>query len=319
MTGRWFKFNPKSFREGTDQLTLEERGAYITILCLIYERGGPIPDEPRWLAGHCLVSVRAWSKVRVALLAKGKISLDNEGRLANEKARKVLESFVKPEDNSRETSAKVQDNSDETRPTPNKNSKLSAEQSALFETKIEPPEEEGEREEEANASSASKPAKAKSRRKPEVSIPAGFPDDAALLMGRDKLRAAGVDLDVNSQADRFRNHAEQIDRRCRDWTAAWRNWIGTAIDRAPKRPGAATPAAVAACKFPGPAEIRADVAHYAREDFTMKTLDRCGWREADRTITAPTTFTAERLRQEVGHILDQHSVKLVALAAKAAA
>jgi hypothetical protein len=39
---------------------------------------------------------------------------------------------------------------------------------------------------------------------------------------------------VTAQAERFRNHAAQNDRRCADWRAAWRNWISGAIERAPK-------------------------------------------------------------------------------------
>jgi len=39
---------------------------------------------------------------------------------------------------------------------------------------------------------------------------------------------------VTAQAERFRNHAAQNDRRCADWRAAWRNWIAAAIERAPK-------------------------------------------------------------------------------------
>ncbi|WBT04918.1 hypothetical protein PFY01_09200 [Brevundimonas vesicularis] len=39
---------------------------------------------------------------------------------------------------------------------------------------------------------------------------------------------------MTAQAERFRNHAAQNDRRCADWRAAWRNWIAAAIERAPK-------------------------------------------------------------------------------------
>jgi hypothetical protein len=77
------------------------------------------------------------------------------------------------------------------------------------------------------------PEPATTRRKPEVKIPDGFPDEQALADARARVKGAGKNLDVAVQADRFRNHAEQTDRRCRDWRAAWRNWIGSSIERAP--------------------------------------------------------------------------------------
>jgi uncharacterized protein YdaU (DUF1376 family) len=71
-----FDWHPRYHRDALDgmlMLTLEERGAYNTILDLIYDRGGPIPDDPRWLSGWTGVSLRKWEKLRAALIVKGKI------------------------------------------------------------------------------------------------------------------------------------------------------------------------------------------------------------------------------------------------------
>ncbi len=84
------------------------------------------------------------------------------------------------------------------------------------------------------------PPEGRSRRKPSRPIPAGFPTDEDIAEQQAKARAAGTNLDVRAQAERFRNHAEQNDRRCADWRAAWRNWIAAAIERAPKTALAAT-------------------------------------------------------------------------------
>lgn len=78
------------------------------------------------------------------------------------------------------------------------------------------------------------PPEGRSRRKPSRPIPAGFPAADDIAEQQAKARAAGANLDVRAQAERFRNHAEQNDRRCADWRAAWRNWISAAIERAPK-------------------------------------------------------------------------------------
>lgn len=69
----WFKCYPRDFREGMLGLTCEERGAYATILLLIYERGAPVADDDSWIAAQLWCSVRAWKKVRAALVVKGKI------------------------------------------------------------------------------------------------------------------------------------------------------------------------------------------------------------------------------------------------------
>ncbi|MDR7257809.1 hypothetical protein J2X47_001989 [Sphingomonas sp. BE270] len=65
---------------GFMSLTLEERGAYQTVLDLIYDRGGPIADNERLLAGYMGCSVRKWRALRDELIAKRKISV-NEGGL----------------------------------------------------------------------------------------------------------------------------------------------------------------------------------------------------------------------------------------------
>lgn len=78
------------------------------------------------------------------------------------------------------------------------------------------------------------PPEGEKRRKPKRPVPNDFPSAELIAEQQAKARAAGANLDVAAQAERFRNHAEQNDRRCADWRAAWRNWIAGAIERAPK-------------------------------------------------------------------------------------
>lgn len=66
------------FLMGTRQLTLEEKGAYNDLLDMMYDRGGPIPDEPRWIAGFLNCSTRKWLPIRDSLIASGKIILRGE-------------------------------------------------------------------------------------------------------------------------------------------------------------------------------------------------------------------------------------------------
>src|SRR5690606_5888825 len=91
----WHPRYHRAFLEGTQRLSLEERGCYTTILDLIYDRGGPIPDDARWLAGWMNCSVRKWTALRAALIAAGKITVEGEGDEAvmrNERADFELDS-----------------------------------------------------------------------------------------------------------------------------------------------------------------------------------------------------------------------------------
>ncbi len=78
MSARWYKRCGADFIHGTMMLTLEEKGAYSLCLDLIYDRGGPIPDEPRWLAGVCGVSLRKWASIRDRLISLGKLTSDGD-------------------------------------------------------------------------------------------------------------------------------------------------------------------------------------------------------------------------------------------------
>jgi hypothetical protein len=77
-------------------------------------------------------------------------------------------------------------------------------------------------------------ARQSARRKPESTIPKDFPAVKDMTFAAATAKSAGVTLDVGREAYRFRNHAEQNDRRCRDWSAAWRNWVDKSIEQAPK-------------------------------------------------------------------------------------
>lgn len=82
---RWYKRCGADFIHGTMMLTLEEKGAYSLCLDLIYDRGGPIPDDARWLSGVCGVSTRKWSAIRDKLIELGKI-VASGGMISNSRA-----------------------------------------------------------------------------------------------------------------------------------------------------------------------------------------------------------------------------------------
>ncbi|QRG06113.1 YdaU family protein [Xanthobacter dioxanivorans] len=106
MSGRpWYKRYGADFVHGCLGLTLEEKGAYSLCLDLIYDRGGPIPDDARWLAGVCGVSVRKWSALRGRLIDAGKL-VETGGRLSNTRAEKEIETAAKTSQKLAESGAK---------------------------------------------------------------------------------------------------------------------------------------------------------------------------------------------------------------------
>jgi uncharacterized protein YdaU (DUF1376 family) len=86
----WYKRYGADFVHGTLGLTLEEKGAYSIVLDLIYDRGGPIPDDPQYIAGICGCSVRRWNAIRNHLVELNKLIV-TDGGLTNERAEKELE------------------------------------------------------------------------------------------------------------------------------------------------------------------------------------------------------------------------------------
>lgn len=102
---KWYKRSGADFIHGTFGLTLEEKGAYSLCLDLIYEHDGPIPDDARWLAGICGVSVRKWNALRNRLIETGKLVV-KDGGLANARALFEIEKAAKTQRNLVESGAK---------------------------------------------------------------------------------------------------------------------------------------------------------------------------------------------------------------------
>ena len=94
MNNPWYRRFPSDFINGTVGLSLEEKGAYSLILDLIYARGGPIPDDARYISGVCGCSLRKWAAIRNVLLERGKIEI-SDGLISNNRAIIEVETAAK--------------------------------------------------------------------------------------------------------------------------------------------------------------------------------------------------------------------------------
>lgn len=84
-------------------LSLEERGAYTTILDMLYDRGEPLAYNERLIAGYMGVSIRKARAVIDSLVEKGKLIIKPDGRISNRR-------FEKERENELETARKHAEN-----------------------------------------------------------------------------------------------------------------------------------------------------------------------------------------------------------------
>ncbi len=84
MNTPWHKRYHSDALTGYRGLNLEQRGAYTTILDLLYDSGDEaLTASERWMAGQLDVSARKWRGLRDELAALGKITVLDDGRITN--------------------------------------------------------------------------------------------------------------------------------------------------------------------------------------------------------------------------------------------
>jgi len=82
---KWYKRDPDAAISGMMNLTLEERGAYNTVLDLIYSHDGKVRDNDRFLSGVMCCDPRVWRRIRARLIEMGKLTLE-DGHILNPRA-----------------------------------------------------------------------------------------------------------------------------------------------------------------------------------------------------------------------------------------
>lgn len=82
---RWYKRDAGKAYGGMMVLTLEERGAYNTVLDLIYMNDGAVADDEREMARRVGCDVRVWRRVRARLIELEKLYVV-DGTLHNPRA-----------------------------------------------------------------------------------------------------------------------------------------------------------------------------------------------------------------------------------------
>lgn len=96
--------------QGYRKLSLEQRGAYTTILDLIYDEGGPIEFNERWLAGELNCSLRKAKALLDELLELRKIYVTRDGKISNHRAEQEIGNALKISRKRAENGSKRKDN-----------------------------------------------------------------------------------------------------------------------------------------------------------------------------------------------------------------
>lgn len=82
---RWYKRDPDAALSGMMHLSLEERGAYNTVLDLIYARANKLPDDDRFICGWLRCDIRVWKRIKAKLIEDQKLYVEG-GLLRNFRA-----------------------------------------------------------------------------------------------------------------------------------------------------------------------------------------------------------------------------------------
>lgn len=90
MNTPWFRFFASDWLSGTLVLSCEERGAYITLIAMMYDRGGAITNDIISLARSCCVTNSKMRKLIDSLQRAGKIVVQ-DGMISNQRMDKETE------------------------------------------------------------------------------------------------------------------------------------------------------------------------------------------------------------------------------------
>jgi uncharacterized protein YdaU (DUF1376 family) len=90
MTNPYFPMYASDWLAGTRSLTAAETGIYITIICMMYEKGGPIEMPRRRLARLCGTTAPALNRALDVLIEAGKLDQYGE-KLSNVRAMLEIE------------------------------------------------------------------------------------------------------------------------------------------------------------------------------------------------------------------------------------
>jgi hypothetical protein len=237
----WYKRDPIAFLGGVQGMSARQIAVFTVVLDLIYQHGGGIHNDPKWIAGW--ITDMGGASVRNTLdelLSMGKLTLTDDGLISQERAENQVKTQEKLRENRVKTGKKGGEISAKNRVDVNENNDLAgasastrkvAEKSRVDNTPIVP---KGDFEEfwksypRRAGTNGSKPA----RQKYELAIKNGAsPDDllrAVKAYATEQARLGNVGTAYVMQATKFFN--QEI----------WRDYLDKPTTASAAKPGVAT-------------------------------------------------------------------------------
>jgi uncharacterized protein YdaU (DUF1376 family) len=99
----WYKRDPDAALAGMAELNFEQRGAYNSLLDLLYSRDGDVPDDDFKVARMMGAHWRSWAALKLQLIACGKVWSEG-GKLT---AKRVQETLIEASELSQEQSRRA--------------------------------------------------------------------------------------------------------------------------------------------------------------------------------------------------------------------
>lgn len=222
MSDPWFKFFPSDWLAGTSGLTAAERGAYITLVCLMHEQEGPIAHDTKRLARRCGMTLKTFEKTLEGLIEEGKIIVSDEGLMNRRVAQQLKNRADRIENATTAANARWEKSEAKTeeKQSPGDAGAMRTQcgTDAIPEARSQnTPSNEGER---PRAASPGRTKATGSRLPDDWALPKDW-GDWALTEGL-------TDFEVRRQADIFADYWRSQPGgkgRKTDWQATWRNWV----------------------------------------------------------------------------------------------
>lgn len=214
----WYKRDPDAALAGMAELTLAERGAYNSIIDLLYSRGGNVPDDDVLVARMIGCHWREWRAMKARLVERGKVRLEG-GKITANRVQEALKEAADFSQDQRRRAAKrwhksEKDNGIKEPTMPPGNASTTTTTTTTTPT-IEPPADAG-----GVAREARPPPKP---RVVKVAIPIGWQPAPETVV---TLTAKGYsDHEIAWQRDRFLAHFTDSGERRPGWERSFHNWV----------------------------------------------------------------------------------------------
>lgn len=214
-------------------MPLELRGAYDTILELLYERMRPLPNDPKWLSRWLECSSRKTQSLIDELVSRGKIYLTVEGSISNKRFEIEAKDREEWSKTSSTSAAKRWRKYRETDTEPNKNNdvgvKPQSQGNAIqLNSNYNYNSREGEHPSAAPSTPTTNGHKIRLKKKAATPMPEGWEPS------RDDLQV-GLDLGFNQQKitdewEKFKDHSDATGRVLVNWGSGFRMWLRKAAE-----------------------------------------------------------------------------------------